>query len=321
MSLEALKRELKKGFPAPLYVIWGDSSEQVDEILKKIQDVVLGQASVDFNFKVFHKLSSVTEILNQALTFPFLSPRRLIVIKDFHEFKANQTKALLNYFDNPSDTTCMVLVSQKEPKAEIKKRAKDFSLALKEKDIPTWINDRAKGLGFKLTDNAVDYLFELIGPDIGALCMELDKLLLSGKKIVDVDEIEASTGARRQYTPFQLIDAIRKNKKEQAFKILHALLDSKTSTPYSILGTLVWHYRQLYALWEEKGRKPPKMNFYTYKTLSGYLPYCSQDYFYNLFAALHEADIKIKTSQMGDIALDALVIKLLQIQERQRKGH
>lgn len=321
MSLKALEQELKKGFPAPLYVIWGDSSEQVDEVLEKIQEVVLGNCPVDFNINVFHKFSPVSEILNQALTFPFLSPRRLIIIKDFHEFKAGQTKALLKYFDNPSDTTCMVLVSQKEPKAEIKKKAKDFSLVLKEKDIPAWVKGRAQGLGFKLNDNAVDYLFELIGPDTGTLCMELDKLSLLGKKIVDVKDIEALTGASREYTPFQLIDAIRQNKKEQAFKILHSLLDSKASTPYSILGTLVWHYSQLYALWEAKGKKPPKMNFYVYKTLSNYLPICSQDYFYNLFKVLHEADTKIKTSQMGDIALDALVIKLLQTQERSQKGH
>jgi DNA polymerase-3 subunit delta len=310
-----LARELKRGFPEALYVLWGDTSEQVDEILKEIEKIVLGKAPVDFNLDVFHKFASAAEIVNQAKTLPLLSPRRLIVIKDFHEFKANQTKTLVPYFKNLSDTTCMVIVSLKEPKEEILKAAKVFPLALKERDIAGWAKDRAKGLGFTLTEEAVDYLIELIGPDAGLLCMELDKLALSGKKTVSEKEIEALIGAQREYTPFQLIDAIRRKNKELSFRILHALLDSKNTTPYGILGALVWNYSQLYALWENKGKQPPKMNIYTYKTLSSCLPHCSLNYFYKLFKALHEADIKIKTSQMGDIALDALIINLLQIQK------
>jgi|GEM_PF-304086 len=317
MYHKELAQEMKRGFPYPLYVLWGDNSEQVDEILKQMEKVVLGNGPVDFNRDVFHKFASVSDILNQAMTLPFLSPRRFVVLKDFHEFKASQTKALVPYFNNPSETTCMVIVSLKEPKEEVQKKAKVFSLALKERDIPRWAKDRAKELGFTLTDDAVDYLMELIGPDTGTLCMELDKLALSGKKTVGEKEIEALSVAQREYTPFQLIDAIRQNKKELAFRILHALLDSKNTTPYGILGTLVWNYGQLYALWEEKGKKPPKMNIYTYKTLSSCLPHCSLNYFYKLFKALHEADIKIKTSQMGDIALDSLIITLLQVQKEQ----
>ena len=99
--------------------------------------------------------------------------------------------------------------------------------------------------------------------------------------------------------------------KDRAFTILKALLDSNTTSPELILGTLVWHYGQFYMLWSHKGKRPPKMWEKTYRILSRHLRFCSEDYFFDIFRKLHEADVKIKTSGRPEIALEILLLSLL----------
>jgi DNA polymerase III delta subunit len=228
-----LNREIEHHMPNPLYLLWSKESFFLEEALASIQEAVLSQEQRDFNYDVFDPSSAPQDILDTSLSFPLLARRRLVILKDFHQLKSSHIKVLTTYLQKPSETTCMVILSQKEPASKIKAVWRIYNLNLHEKDIPLWIKKKATEKGLSISEGAVDLLID-------------------------------------------------------------------------------WHYKQFYMLWENKGKRPPRMKTSTLRALSQYLPSFTEKHFRDIFQYLHETDVRIKTSGRPELALEVLLIKLLQ---------
>ncbi len=312
MLNKTLLAEVKKGLPAPLYYVWSEESCFLEEALSEFVNVVISSHPADFNYDTFDSVTPVHEIINSALTLPFMAPRRLVVIKDFQEFKAPAVKTLKKYLDVPSDTTCMLVLSRKAARATMKVKWKSIALNIKEWEIPAWLRQAAAAKGLKLSNEAVDYLIEFIGYEVGMLLMELEKLALTGKAIISGEDIASSTGMMRKYTTFDLVDSIIAGQKARAFRILKTMFGGSSMEAPVILGTLNWHYKQFYSLWLNKGKRPARMREKTFRGLSRHLSSYKEDSFFNIFKNLHEADVGIKTSGRPELVMEMLLIKLLQ---------
>ena len=313
MPNESFKKDLEKNLPHPLYFLWGKENFLLEEAQLSATLKVIPRQHMDFNYDVFEPSAVPQDILNAACSFPFMVPRRLVILKDFHDFSGMRTKVLIPYFKKPSETTCMIIFSRKEPKKNIDAVWRIYNMDIKESNIRSWVKQTAADKGIKLTGSAVDYLIESLGPDAGLLSAEIEKLTFSGLKDIDEKDIISSTGMMREYTPFNLIDAITAGEKKKAFRILKSLKEKKSSDATAVLGPLNWHYSQFYTLWENKGERPQKMNDYKYRILKQHIPFFTLEKFRNIFKNLHEADILIKSSGRPDLALEILLIKLLQI--------
>jgi DNA polymerase-3 subunit delta len=299
--------------PNPLYLLWSKESFFLEEPLASIQDAVLAPEQRDFNYDVFDSSSVPQDILDTSSSFPLLAQRRLVILKEFHLFKSSHLKVLTPYLQNPGETTCMVILSQKEPKSKIKAVWRIYNLNLHERDIPQWIKQRVSGKGLSISDGAVNLLIESLGTDIGLLAGEIEKLSLSGLKTIDEQDIIATTGMMREFTAFNLIDAIAAGEKSRAFRILKTLTEKRSSDAAAVLGPLNWHYKQFYTLWENKGKRPPRMKTSTLRALTRYLPSFTEEHFRDIFQCLHETDVRIKTSGRPELALEVLLIKLFQV--------
>jgi DNA polymerase-3 subunit delta len=313
MLNKVLLREFEKGLPAPLYLFWSEEIFFLDEALSKIIETVIPSGAEDFNYDVFYPAAAPQEILNAASTLPFMAPRRLVVIKDFHLFPAAAVKALMQYFMNPAETACVVIFSLKAPAAKLEVDWKVYSLGIQDRDIPAWLKQTAAKKGITLTDDAVDCLIEYAGYEIGPLMMEIEKLVSGGSRRVSGRDIAASASMMREFTTFELVDSLVAGQSSKAFRILTTMLSTMSSHELPlILGTLNWHYKQFYSLWSHKGRRPVKMKEKTYRALVKYLPSFSEEDFFRIFRSLHEADLALKTSGRPELVLEVLLIRLLQ---------
>lgn len=312
MQNKALLKEFEKGLPGAIYYLWSEESMFLEESLSKCAGIVLDPDNMDFNYDLFYSTSEPQEILNAASTLPFMAQRRLVVIKDFHQLKAPAVKVLTPYLNEPSESTCMVILSQKAPKKAHNFKWKTFSLNIRENDIPAWLKNAAAGKNLKLTNDAVESLIEFVGYDVGLLMMEVDKLALSGKGTITGKDIAASTSMMRTFTPFDLLDSLISGQKTRSFRILKTMFSGSSMEAPVILGTLNWHYKQFYSLWLNKGRRPAKMREKTFRSLKSHLLSFSERHFLHIFQSLHEADLGIKTSGRPELEIEVLLIKLLQ---------
>ncbi len=312
MLNKALQKEFQNGLSHPLYFVWSEESCFLDDVLPKFVEVVIASNPMDFNYDVFDSSTDIHEIIDTVSTLPFMAPRRLVVLKDFHQIPAAGVKLMMPYFNEPADSTCMVILSQKAPKKSLKVNWKDFSMNIKDYEIPSWLKQFALKKGMKLTNDAVDNLIEYVGYELGLLIMEIEKLALSEKSTVTGKDIIASTSMMRKYSTFDLVDSLIAGQKTRAFRILKTIVGGNPYHAPVVLGTLNWHYKQFYSLWQNKGRRPMKMREKTYRALMKYLPSFNEGDFFNIFKGLHEADIGIKTSGRPELVLEVLLIKLLQ---------
>ncbi len=312
MLNKSLSKELANGLHGTLYYLWSEESCFLEEALSKVIEIVVDPGTKDFNYDLFDSSSEPQGIIDASSTLPFMTQRRLVVIKDFHLFKAPAIKRLMLGLNDLSESTCMVVLSQKAPRASLKADWKTYSLNIKEYDVPVWLKQKAAEKGIKLTDDAVDNLIDFVGYEIGLLLMEIEKLSLAGNKTVTGKDIVSTTSMMRNYTPFDLLDSLISGRKGRAFSILKTILGKNVMEATVILGTLNWHFKQFHTLWLNRGKRPMKMRTKTYNVLKKHLSSFNENDFFLIFESLHEADLRIKTSGRPGLVLEVLLIKLLQ---------
>ncbi len=312
MLNKSLSKEFANGLPGTLYYLWSEESCFLEEALSKVIEIIIDPGTRDFNYDLFDSSSEPQGIIDASSTLPFMTQRRLVVIKDFHLFKAPEIKKLITCLNDLPESTCMVVLSQKAPRASLKADWKTFSLNIKEYDVPVWLKQKAAEKGIKLTDDAVDNLIDFVGYEIGLLLMEIEKLSLAGNKTVTGKDIVSTTSMMRNYTPFDLLDSLISARKSRAFSILKTILEKNAMEATIILGTLNWHFKQFHTLWLNRGKRPMKMRTKTYNILRKHLSSFNENDFFQIFKSLHEADLGIKTSGRPGLVLEVLLIKLLQ---------
>ncbi len=312
MLNKTLQKDLQSGLPHPLYFLWSEESYFLEEVRAKFVEVIFASQAEDFNYDVFDSTTGLQEIIDTACTLPFMAPKRFIVLKDFHLIPASGVKVLMNYLTDPSESTVMLILSQKAPKKTLKVDWRVYPLNIREYQVPGWLKQFASKKGLTLTGDAVDCLIEYVGYDVSLLLMEVEKLSLSGQGTITAKDVVASTSMMRKYSTFDLLDSVIAGQKERAFRILKTIFSNGPHEAPVILGTLNWHYKQFYLLWRNRGRRPVKMREKTYRTLTKYLPAFKEKDFFIIFRSLHEADLGIKTSGRPEPVLEILLIKLLQ---------
>ncbi|MDA8433952.1 MAG: DNA polymerase III subunit delta, partial [Nitrospiraceae bacterium] len=248
MSYRNFLEEIKKGTPAAGYLLSASDPFLHSEAVSLIRERV-PEGEREFNFQSFDlaagKASEVPldQILDVLNTVPFFPGRKVVVIENAQKLLKKDLKKLGQYFLRPSESSLPVLLHLGTVKKEMKEAltgVKQIPLDISEKEIPAWLNARARSRGIELSADAADYLVGTIGPDLGLLSSELDKFTLLGKAKVERDDIAEIVEGRRTYNAFALVDAIRAQDTEKTLRIYRVLRE--TEEPYSLLGALNWQY-------------------------------------------------------------------------------
>jgi DNA polymerase-3 subunit delta len=290
MSISQFHSELTKGFPSPAYIFHSTDDFLLYDAFFSIKKKYQSDA---FNFDVFDFKSPddrkpIQEIINILDTLPFLSERRIVVLQNIQDLRKKEIEILQRYLSNPSEKSILIMFfSGKGPDIFDKSIIKDIkiiSLNLSDKDIPFWIKEKAKSIGYSITDGAIDYLTGTLGTDLGLIYSELNKFASLNKMVVDTKDIQGLVYVSIEYNAFDLISVINKGNRAEVFRIYETIKDD--IEPQQILGALNYHYSRM---------RTKQIN--------------DKKRFQKIFKYLHEADISIKTSK--SLAMEELFIKLL----------
>jgi len=95
--------------------------------------------------------------------------------------------------------------------------SKTIVLDIREKEIPSWLQERTRLRGFEISDTTAAYLLGIVGPDLGMLSSELEKLMLTGSSKIEKKRYVEVVEGKRTYSAFALIDAIKARDTEKIF--------------------------------------------------------------------------------------------------------
>ncbi len=245
---------LKKGQILPLYLFFGEEEFLIQEAIDLIINKVVEPGARDFNFNVLYcRDTPASDMVNLCQTLPFMSEKRLVIAKDLDALKAADLELLVPYLNDPSPSTCLVMVSHQgkyEKKAVISAAEAHGAVTrffpLLDRDIVSWIEGWAKARGLSLQRDAAQYLWQTIGNDLQKIGNELEKvqIYIKEKKTVSFEDVKAVVGDFRGYTSFDLAAAVGAKNRGKAFLILTRLLQ-EGEAPVGLLGSIAWNFRRL----------------------------------------------------------------------------
>ena len=182
---------------------------------------------------------SESDVVGEARTLPWMSPRRWIYIRNAH-LAGKELKA---YLKSPARRTVVILELAKKParwpRLPVIKSSESSNTA-------AWIEKRLRDRDFKIDGPATRTLIELVGEDRHRLSMELDKLSLhcAETRRVDRSAVLALTRQSQEYDVFALISCLARSDTRKALTVLNRLFDQGMTAP-QILSLLYWNFRRL----------------------------------------------------------------------------
>ena len=97
----------------PVYLIYGEQELLLDRAVRRLRDRLSEAADLDFNMETFDGAEvTAQEVVNAANTMPFMSDKRLVVVRDVDKMVADDLARLADYAKDPAPYTCLVLVAR-----------------------------------------------------------------------------------------------------------------------------------------------------------------------------------------------------------------
>jgi len=239
----------------PVYLFAGEEVYQQEEAWRYIEK----KFGIDsLNLEIFYSGDmSVSALMLAAQTHPFMSEKRLLLVKDAQKLKSADIEVISQFLLNPLDTVCLIFLWSDKVKRE-NKSGKFFKAvekagdvvefrSLYESELPAWVKERVKGQAKSISNEAVQALISESGSTLLDLNNELDKLMLfsAAKKEITAADVEALSGHTRQSNLNNLSESIESGKADQALIISENLL-KEGEIPLKILATIYRVVRRLF---------------------------------------------------------------------------
>jgi DNA polymerase-3 subunit delta len=200
-----------------VYLIYGTQEMKLEQALERLKSRFGQAGDLDFNLQVFRGESArADEVVAACNTMPFMSERRLVIVKDADKLPKADLDVLASYAKSPSATTTLVLVAEK-----IDRRTSLYSAidagggvaeyrAPKKSEYPTEVIQLFSAKGRTVGRDAAEALVTAVGHDLTRLSLEVDKVVAyAGDQRTlsrsDLEEVMSSTAAT---SVFEFVDAL-----------------------------------------------------------------------------------------------------------------
>jgi DNA polymerase-3 subunit delta len=237
----------------PVYLIYGPEELLLDQAVERLQQRLSAIADLDFNLDVFDgDTSQPADVVAAANTLPFMSERRLVILRKADRMTADALGVLADYAADPNPGTTLVLVASKMAKNLRIYKAVDALGGVAEYKAPAkreyartvvgMFADRGRKVGL----DAAEVLVRAVGYDLRRLSVEIEKVIsFTGAEItISRHEIEQVMSTTAPTSIFDFLDALGSRDCRDAMRILSALLDEGESV-YGVHAMSVRHIRNL----------------------------------------------------------------------------
>lgn len=316
------------------YVIFSEDPFLVADACEKLLDSILGPDE-DRGLALYEPKAdeaNISDVLDELRTLPFLSSRRVVLVKDAESFVKANTEHLEKYVNDPSSSGVLILtVTSWDKRTRLHRKLQKTGglveiVKMKSGQMPAYVSTYAQQTyGVRLDRQCSRLLVELIGDDPGRLCREMDKLAIyvAPKKTVTFKDIEQLIGKNRMFGAFEVIDSINAGQIVPAMDRLRNMFAADKNSEYTVVGAFGYHFRRLFRVktFLEKGDRPQQA-----VTKAGVFGYFQRDVLRqaqqltllqlgNIMAELGKIDFGLKTGRTtAPVAMERLILKIFSMQ-------
>ena len=220
----------------PVYVLVGTERLLVERAVDAVRKAVDEMGAPGFNIEIFDgKGLEAAKAISAAKTLPMMADKRLVLVRRFDAMTPTEQNALATYFDDPSDTACVVLTAEKlDGRSKLGKAAKKKGCLidakpLKGRELREFIRGEAKARGHNIAPPAVETLLDAVGDDLAAIddAMERLSLFVGAGQRIDADSVMRCVTRIRVESIWSLVDAIGLKDRRKGVAAAQSLLDDR----------------------------------------------------------------------------------------------
>lgn len=261
MDAKRALKDIQAGRPAPVYLCYGPEKYKMREFIQVLTDLLIEPEHKEFAVSKFDLSEiSLSAVLEDAETLPFMVPKKLVIAKNALFFTGAKESSkiehhldrLTDYLKSPAEHTVVVFTvdaDKLDERKKIVKALKDLEaavpfLSLSPDELQQWVAKQAQQLGFTFTGEAADQLILYTGGNLQSLSAEIEKISLYvgvGAE-ASVDVIDQLVARSTEQNVFILIEDIVNVRLERAFVILEELLKQREE-PIKIAALIARQFR------------------------------------------------------------------------------
>ncbi|MGH9206364.1 MAG: DNA polymerase III subunit delta [Acidimicrobiales bacterium] len=240
---------------AAAYLVRGDDALLADQEARGLVEGLVGEEDPAL---VLEEHSGedldLGAVVAACSTPPFLSQRRVVLVRDANKLRAPEVAGLVAYLDDPLPSTALVLVagggSVPVKLANAVKKAGKLIDTTVGRRRPQWLASRLKAGPVHLDGPGASLLGEHLGEELWRVDSVLDTLAMAygeGARL-GVEQLEPFLGHAGGVAPWDLTDAIDKGDTEGALEVLHRMMEGGGRHPLVLMSTLHRHYANMLRL-------------------------------------------------------------------------
>jgi DNA polymerase-3 subunit delta len=323
-SVSEAVKSIKRGNLLPIYFFFGEDSFSIDTSVSALREAVKPHIASEFDKETFYgDEKPLSDIIDFASAFPFGSEKKFIIYKEFE--KVRDKKNLQPYIESPSDFTVLLIIhngSIQNPDTVLYRTLLENGFIfeakeLKGKNLINWLIDYCEANKKTLGPENAQILVDIVGENRSMLEAQLDKIFtfIGDKPEIILDDIRTLSSELKEYSIFDLQDAIARKDKARAMKLAFNLLE-KGQEPTFIIHMLTRYFTGLARVNE---MTELKMNEYAAARIVGTHPYYYKGYklarraysdkdLFQASRALLKADLAIKTTSADNKSIVSVLI-------------
>lgn len=248
---EALK-QLKNGQAKNYIVLSGEDAYMKQHVYKAIE-AALHIDMPELNLSVFEERPDAKAVLCAMETLPFMSERRLVVLKST-DILSTQASGDLSapYMESRMPASNFFLIwaqgNVDKRKAFVKFAAKQGMFiecnTMQDQDICNFVKNRAKKNGLLISSKNAQSINEIAGGDLSTIANEIDKLSCVCQGEISTADIEKYAIKSMQYNVYKIHDLMVGGKMQQAASLIAKMLE-EDSNPIGFVTLLSNNFRQM----------------------------------------------------------------------------
>ncbi len=330
-----------------VYILRGDDREAIESTIHTFYKNLGSPEMAEMNTtRLEGQNATLNDLKSAALTLPFLTNRRMVIVEDALRSysggaKKKENAEFLTLLEALPPTTALILILPDSQKYQqgvyvwekyhdkhwlmqwVSKAGKwayvqDCALPT-DREMLEWIRKKAQASGGSLTPPAVATLAEFVGNNTQRAAQEINKLLtyVNFSRPVDDDDVRRLTVQDELKDIFELVDAIGNRDGEKALQMLHLLLEEMSFS--QIYGMIIRQFRlilQAREILDAGGdvgdvTKTLHQHPFVAKKISMQARQFDFPTLESIYHKLLRIDVDSKTGGMdGDIAMDVLIAEL-----------
>lgn len=240
------KNELEDGKIYSIYLFEGEDAFFRESGVSLLKSTLVSQP--ELNFVSLEPDCKISELLPSLEGFPFMSKRRMTVIREFYPKQDYFKSGLKEYLENPSPDSVLAIANEKSSDA-FKKFSSVAVVDCSKADsslLVRWIKAECAKADVSINGENAKLLAEYCLSDMTRIKTETDKLIsfVGAGGEVSLSVIEQMVNKDTEYKIYELTDFIGKRKFKSALLVIKDMV-SKGETPQRILSYVYNYFRRL----------------------------------------------------------------------------